>query len=114
MNRYGTMSRELLDKAQQALAQGDLVQASEKGWGAAAQAVKAVSEARGWQHDSHRVLYEIANRLATESGDPEIRTLFSIASSLHQNFYEHWMPDEMVARNLESVADLLQRLEALR
>ena len=113
MNRYGTMSQELLRKAREALTEGDLVQASEKGWGAAAQAVKAVAEARGWPHDSHRALYEIANRLAAEAGDPDLRRLFSVASSLHQNFYEHWMPNEMVAADLESVAELLERFEAL-
>ena len=37
-----------LTKAGGYLAEGDLLQASEKGWGAAAQMVKAVAEARGW------------------------------------------------------------------
>ena len=40
------MARDLLGKAHQALEDGDLIQASEKGWGAAAQAVKAVAERR--------------------------------------------------------------------
>ena len=39
-----TTSRELLAKAQEALDQDDLLQASEKGWGAAAHMVKGVAE----------------------------------------------------------------------
>ena len=112
-SRYTEAGQELLAKAKRSVYGGDLLQASEKGWGAAAQAVKAVAERRGWRHDNHRLLYEIANRLATEASDPEIRTLFSVASALHTNFYEHWMPEEMVASNVEKVAELVARLEAL-
>ena len=47
-------SREYLAKAFQELEVGDLTQASEKGWGAAAQMVKAVADQRGVEHRSHR------------------------------------------------------------
>jgi hypothetical protein len=42
--KYTSASREFLAKAQEALELDDLAQASEKGWGAAAQMVKAVTE----------------------------------------------------------------------
>ena len=45
--KYQQQSRHLLTQALRELDQGDLVQASEKGWGAAAQMVKAVAEQRG-------------------------------------------------------------------
>ena len=106
-------SQELLTKAEEALSQDDLLQASEKGWGAAAHMVKGVAESRGWSHDGHRQLYQAANRLAQESGDPEIRGLFSLASALHSNFYENWMPGEMVGYNLSQVRELLRRLQLL-
>ena len=113
MNRYEVMGRHLLERAQQSLADGDLIQASEKGWGAAAQAMKAAADRRSWQHNSHGALFQIASRLAAETGDRRIRELFSLASALHTNFYEHWMPQDMVADNLESVAELVEKLEAL-
>ena len=50
---YSHASRELLDQASRELAAGDVRQATEKGWGAAAQMVKAVASRRGWQHNSH-------------------------------------------------------------
>ena len=51
---YRERSREYLSKAFQELSEGDLTQASEKGWGAAAQMVKAVADERGMAHHSHR------------------------------------------------------------
>ncbi len=108
-----TTSRELLAKAQVALDEDDLLQASEKGWGAAAHMVKGVAEKRGWPHNGHRELYQVVNRLAEEAASPQLRSLFSIASSLHTNFYELWMPKEIVEEDLKEVEDFLSRLEEL-
>ena len=108
-----TTSRELLAKAQESLDQDDLLQASEKGWGAAAHMVKGVAEKRGWPHNGHRELYQIVNRLAEEVGERRIRVLFSVASALHSNFYEQWMPREMIEDGLAEVGEFLARLEEL-
>ena len=105
--------RELLAKAQEALEQNDLLQASEKGWGAAAHMVKGVAEKRGWPHNGHRELYQIVNRLAQETGERRIRVQFNSASALHSNFYEQWMPREMIEDGLAEVRDFLARLEEL-
>ena len=44
---YRDQSRAYLEQANEELARDDLRQASEKGWGAASQIVKAVAEERG-------------------------------------------------------------------
>ena len=105
------MSRDLLGKARQALEGGDLIQASEKGWGAAAQAVKAVAERRRWPHRSHSALFGIIDRLVAETGDRDIGRLFAAGNALHQNFYEHWMTVASVRRNLEAIDELVTKLE---
>ena len=87
------------------------MQASEKGWAAAAHAVKAISEHRGWRHESHRDLFDAARRIANELSQPRIRELFSLASVLHKNFYEGWYSDEEVERGLQEVRELLALLE---
>ena len=46
-------------------------------------------------------------------GDVDISRLFTQASALHTNFYEGWLPVEMVADNLDQVEDLLLKLENL-
>ena len=53
---YREQSRIFLSQAYEELAKGDLQQASEKGWGAASQMVKAIAQERGWRHRSHRHL----------------------------------------------------------
>ena len=98
-------------KARVYLAEGDLLQASEKGWGAASQIVKAVAESRGWDHRGHRGLFNSVNRVAEEFGNDEIKTLFYAANALHQNFYEGWMPEESVARGLTNVEECVRRLD---
>ena len=52
---YRERSRALLAEAREELGAGDLEQASVKGWGAAAQMVKAVADERGMPHEHHRV-----------------------------------------------------------
>lgn len=111
LESHTDVSLRLINQANVEFAQGDFLQASEKAWGAAAQAVKAVAERRGWRHDGHRELFRCARLLAEETEQPEIRELFSLANSLHTNFYECWMDPETVGGNIESVKRLLDKLE---
>ncbi len=107
------VSREFIIHAKEQLDVGNSLQASEKGWGAAAHAVKAVAERRGWRHKSHRDLFTVADRIAQTTGRPEITELFGVASSLHQNFYEGWMNDNFISTCLDSVGRLLDILDYL-
>ena len=111
--RYATAARELLVKAQEALAQNDPRQASEKGWGAAAQMVNAVATRRGREHQSHAALFEVVRQLMLESGDTRLQELFHAANSLHYNFYENWMRSEAVEVGLDQVEEFLHDLERL-
>ena len=106
-------ANEFLGRARAYLAEDDLLQASEKGWGAAARIVKAVAETRGWKHTSHGDLYRVVRRLASESGDAQLRSLFISANSLHENFYEGPMPEEFIADALHDVEKMLLRLKAV-
>ena len=63
---YAFQSRHLLQQGRAELEQGDLVQASEELWGAAAQMAKSVAERRGWTHSGHRELFQVVNRVAHE------------------------------------------------
>ena len=105
--------QDFLARAAAALAEDDLLQASEKGWGAAAHTVKGVAENKGWLHNGHRELYLVVNRLSQELGDSEIRVLFDSASALHSNFYEGWMPREMIESSLAQVGRFLEKQQHL-
>ncbi len=110
---YQEASRRLLEQGFVELAQGDTQQASEKGWGAAAQMLKSIAEQRGWEHKGHRLIRRVASRLADETGDRNIRRLYRVADSLHTNFYEDLDTVEDVADGLEDVRQFLDILEPL-
>ena len=76
---YGAESRVFLAQAIEELERDDLRQASEKGWGAAAEILKAVAAERGWAHQSHRALYGIVDTLVEETGDQDLRRQFATA-----------------------------------
>ena len=111
-SEYRIASRQLLAQGFTELASGDARQASEKGWGAAAQMLKAVAEQRGWQHNSHGALYRVVDRLVQETGDREIRTLFGAASGLHTNFYENWASSDSVEGWLQDMERALGQVRA--
>ena len=110
---YHAASRPLLAQARAELAQGDTRQASEKGWGATAQMVKAIADQRGWDHKTHRHIWQAVGVLADERKDPTISRLFRSANHLHSNFYEDIDDSNNVADALNDVERLLGLLEPL-
>ena len=108
--QYQQASAHFLAQARQELAHGDLPQASEKGWGATAQVLKAIAEQRGWEYYRHRHYHRIISRLRAETGDGDIRRLFGVANLLHENFCENDMETDDVADGLDDVEALMGRL----
>ena len=111
--QYQQASEHFLAQARRELADGDLPQASEKGWGATVQILKAIAEQRSWEHSRHHHHLVTANRLRSETGDGDIRRFFNSASALHENFYENHLDAAAVAESLDDVATLLAKLTPL-
>ena len=111
---YAGQSREFIALAHQELAQGDLLQASEKAWGAAAAAIKSVAELRGWQHNAHTLIRAAAWRISREYRRPQIMGMISRVNDLHQNYYEYYLAEEEVAEGIAQVVELLSILEAVK
>ena len=112
-NRYASQSRVFLRQAFEELEQGDLQQASEKGWGASAQIVKAVAEERGLEHGGHVELYAVVRHLRTEHGIDNLMTLFQTAEHLHFNFYEGVLDSDEVSGSLNQIAEFVQLVRPL-
>ena len=110
---YREQSRAFLRQAIVELSRGDLRQASEKGWGAASQIIKAAADERGWPHRQHRTLEQAVANLINETGDPTLGRLFNQASALHTNFYEGTWSVVMVRDALGQVSQFVTRVEAL-
>lgn len=111
-NYHVETADEFLAKAHAYLREGDLLQASEKGWEVTAWMVKAAAETRRRRHRSHGDLYCAVDRLADELGDDRIQHLFRSVSALGQNVYEGYMPEGTVADALKDAEEIVGLLAA--
>ncbi len=71
-----------LRDAQEELEGGNLRQAGAKAWEAAVQAIKAVSQARGWAHESYRQYSRTISRLTEERKSFDLLRGYASAQSL--------------------------------
>lgn len=112
---YASQAREFLIKGRQYLAAGDLHQASEKGWGAAAHMAKAVALAQGWQYSRHTHFHRLINRARQMLGNPSLSFLHGRAEALHANFYElnRNLDAGRISRDLDFTAELVDLLAPL-
>ena len=94
------------------VAQQAILLRSELLWCAAAHAVKAVANRRGWQNSSHDDLFDVAQRLST-TVDVRVRRWFRQANLLHRNMYEGDMGEQEIAIAQGQVRRLVHLLEVL-
>ncbi len=103
-------SDRLVRHAEEKLAEGDRIQASEKAWGAVAHCFKHLAAQRGWRYVTHADAFRISDRLAAELGESRIQILFSIANGMHGNFYQDQKSLDHIGREIEEVKVLLDIL----
>jgi hypothetical protein len=72
--------------------------------------VKAVATSQGILISSHGELFSFIRKLGEEKKNPELRRLFSVASTLHQNFYEGWLQEDIIKEYSEDVKQLINWL----
>ncbi len=112
---YESQAREFLANSRDFLTAGNLHQASEKGWGAAAHMAKAVASAQGWQYETHADFSEVLNRARQLASNPSISELRSIANELHHNYYrrKRHLSADAIREDVERIAELLEILQPL-
>ncbi|MGC9050525.1 PaREP1 family protein [Pyrobaculum sp.] len=104
---YAEAALDLLRAAEEELRAGDLRQASEKIWGAAALAVKAYAYWRdGVRLASHGELWRYKDKIAAELGD-WVHDAWAQANAMHINFYEGWATEISVELALHRVRQLV-------
>ncbi len=108
---HSGLAEKFLREAEELLARGDYLQASEKAWGAAAQIVKAVAAKKGNELKSRGDLWRFVLEVAGEND--ELRRLWHVANSLHQNFYGGWIPPEGVRRAVDDVKRFVGKMREL-
>ena len=112
---YESQAHEFLANSRDFLAAGNLHQASEKGWGAAAHMAKAVAVAQGWEYGTHADFSEVLYQASLLANNPRIRQIRGIANELHQNYYrrKRHLNADAIRADLGEVAELLEALHPL-
>ena len=110
--KHTRLAWQLLNQADHEIMAGDLLQSSEKLWGATSHALKALCESRGWRHSKYAQLEYAAKQLAKERDDDSIRLAYRVAEICHANFSYDWMEFEDVDENRIIVRRLVEKILA--
>ena len=104
-----------LQRGREFLAEGDLHQASEKGWGAAAHMVKAVAASYGFRYESHDEFDHVLDEASALARNDRVHDLGNTAHYLHRNYYKRkvFLKPEPIGRNLDKVGELIGLLTPL-
>lgn len=114
---YAAQAREFLVKGREYIAAGDLHQASEKGWAAAARMAEAVALARGWQYSEYSHFHRVMNQAGVlVDGDSDyLAFLHGRAEILHANIYElkQDLNARIISKDLEYMSELVEIMASL-
>ncbi len=110
--KHTRLAWQLLNQADHEIMAGDLLQSSEKLWGATSHALKAFCESRGWRHSKYAQRHHAVKQLAKEKDDDRIHLAFKVAESCHANFYNDWMEFQDVDENRVIVRRLVEKILA--
>ncbi len=108
--KYFRLAKRYLREAKRYLREGNLRQASEKYWGAMAEAIKGWSEHLGMRHNGHAFIRENSERIFEMLNRPDLDDAFAHAEALHVNFYEDRYSPRRVKRYGKSVEEAVQTL----
>lgn len=107
------LARDFLVRSKQYLAEGDLHQASEKGWGAASHAIKAVAAANGWDYEHHDQFDNVVVNASQRYRQPRLTRLADAAHALHVSFYkrEEFIDAGATGRRIADIDAMVNTLE---
>ena len=112
--RHGQISAQFLEQAEAELRNGDLLQASEKAWGAVTHYVNSLAREYGWPMGGHNDVRANARKVMRLTDDPEqSHVRFTLAEGLHGNFYHEFSDAEAVALALRNTRILLSDMQAV-
>ena len=114
---YRAAAHHLLQQTNTEFHQGDLRQASEKAWGAAAQITKAYAQnltppTYHRSYRSHRSLKDIARDLFANTNNQDFLILFNSIEQLHINFYENNRTAAAVQAGIEDAVEYVTLVDA--
>ncbi len=112
--RHEEISRHLLQQAQDELDKGDILQASDKVWGAVTEAIKAYAQERGWNCNTENYIRDAARCIAVVQGRGELRTLYGYLEAVNNRLSEQTEESDELANWLNSAGFYIRELAALQ
>ena len=109
-DEHARIALEFLEHSDGEFLAGDILQGSEKLWGAASHAVTAIAKQRGWRSGKYNDRKIAVRRLAEEYGDTSLTPSFSVAHKFHANFYRDFMEDDDIAEDRPIVHNFVRRV----
>ena len=113
VNDHVELARDFLERSKSYLAHGDLHQASEKGWGAAAHIVKAVAAANNWEYENHDQFESVVINARQRYRQPALLQMAHAAEALHRNYYrrDFLLNADAIREEIEDVERMVNILE---
>lgn len=108
--KHTRLAWHLLNQADHEIMAGDLLQSSEKLWGATSHALKALCESRGWRHGKYAQRAYAVKRLAAEKSDESIIPAFKVAEACHANFYNDWLEFDILDEHRRNIRRLVEKI----
>ena len=109
------VGRRSLEEARLHLAEGDGSQAAEKIWAAAARALGAVGERRGWVHDSDNSILCIGEHLGREFGrEREFNRYLMLAHGMRVDYCGYGRRENVIRIVLDDIEEFVGKLEVIR
>ena len=107
------LARDFLARSKEYLAEGDLHQASEKGWGTASHTVKAVAAANGWEYEHHDQFDNVVVNASHRYRQPSLIRASDAAHALHVSFYKRkeFIDPGATERRIAEIEAMLNILE---
>ena len=102
------LAKSFLERSKSYLAQGDLHQASEKGWGAASHIIKAVAAANGWEYERHDDFENVVVNARQRYRQPGILDMSRAGEALHKNYYKR-----SLLLNANIIREDIQKVESM-
>ncbi len=108
-------SKMYIEQAEEEFAKGDILQASEKAWGALVRKLKEMSMRHGLDHETHQSVVDAAAELQNDFSAPAegLYTLVTSVQALHINFYNSTQREAAVRLGLDNAKKALAILDRL-
>ena len=103
-------ARQFLTDADREYEAGDILQASEKLWGAATHVVIAEMQRRDLEPNGHGKMKRFVSNLGDELRQPDLYALFKIAETLHINFYHGFLSEDNFEEHRELTRHFVNRM----